>query len=131
MLEQRSPSTIDRDLAGRLALTLADLPGVTGALISSLEGDVLGDSGVADAARSAALATFVAHRADNLSLDGDLRGMGRLLASSQLDHVAISGDPGDAVVLAPGSCFVFLTLQRAYPVASVATPALLLLRRYL
>lgn len=131
MLDQRSTSTIDRDLAGRLAVTLADLPGVAGALIASLDGEVLAESGVGDAPRTAALATFVAHRAGNLALDGDLRGMGRLLAGSHLDHVAISGDSGDAVILAPGSCFVFLALQRAYPVASVATPAHLLLRRYL
>lgn len=124
-------STIDRDLAGRLAVTLADLPGVTGALVSSVEGEVLGESGVGEPPRAAALATFIARRAESLSLDGDLRGMGRLLATGHLKHVAISGDAGDALVLAPGSCFVFLTLQRAYPAASVATPAYQLLRRYL
>ena len=96
---------------------------MTGALVSSVEGEVLGESGVGEPPRAAALATFIARRAESLSLDGDLRGMGRLLATGHLEHVAISGDAGDALVLAPGSCFVFLTLQRAYPAASVATPA--------
>ncbi|MEO9255107.1 MAG: hypothetical protein ABI305_06180 [Tepidiformaceae bacterium] len=124
-------STVDRDLAGRLALTLADLPGVQGALICSLEGELLGESAIADATRCAALATFLACRAEALPLEDDQRGMGRLLTGSQLDCCTISSDRGDSVVLASGPCYVFLTLGRGTPVEPVVTAARQFLRRYL
>ena len=131
MLEARSMGSLDTDLAGRLALTLADLPGVQGAVVCSLHGDVLGEAGIPGAQRAAAVATFVACRAASLSLDGDLRGMGRLLANSRIDHVGIQGDAGDALILTPGPCFVLLSLQRGFPADVVASSASLLLRRYL
>jgi hypothetical protein len=131
MLEAHSMSSADTDLAGRLAITLADLPGVQGAVVCSLRGDVLGDAGVREATKVAAVATFVACRAAALSLRGDLRGMGRLLANSRIDHVGIQSDSGDALILAPGSCYVSLSLQRGFPADVVASSAGLLLRRYL
>lgn len=131
MLETRSTSSIGRDLAGRLALTLADLPGVQGALIASLEGEMLGESQIADPDRCAALATFLACRAEALPLEDDQRGMGRLLTGSQLDRCTITGDHGDSVVLAPGPCYVLLILARGTPVEPVVTAARQFLRRYL
>jgi predicted regulator of Ras-like GTPase activity (Roadblock/LC7/MglB family) len=131
MLETRSMGTVDPELAGRLALTLASLPGVEGALISSLEGELLAESAIGDASRSAALATFLACRAEALPLEDDQRGMGRLLTGSQFDCVAISGERGDAVVLAPGACFVLLALGRGAPAEPAVTAARQFLRRYL
>ncbi len=131
MLEQRTLSTVDRDLAGRLAIAIAALPGVQTALISSLSGDALGAAGVSDLARGAAFATFIASRAEALSSEDDMRGMGRLLAGSQLDHLVITTEGAEMLILAVGPCYVLLTLGRGATAASTAAAASLLLRRYL
>ena len=131
MLETRTMDAVEPGLAGRLALTLADLPGVNGALICSRQGEPLGEAAIADPARGAALATFIACRAEALPLEDDQRGMGRLLTGSELDCVAISGDHGDAIVLATSACYVLLTLGRSAPAEPVVTAARQFLRRYL
>ena len=68
---------ISREIAGRLASTAAGIDGVRAATVCSAEGAVLGNAGTDDPAREAALASFVALRAEALPVDGDLRGMGR------------------------------------------------------
>jgi len=87
-----------RELAGRIATTAAAIDGVRSALVCSGEGAVLGAAGVADPAREAALASFVALRAEALPVNGDLRGMGKQLAGSRFSHLAISGTNGDSSV---------------------------------
>ena len=84
-----------------------------------------------NAPRMAALATFVARRAEALSLDGDLRGMGKVLAESSIQHLAIQGDGGDCAVLVAAGCYVTLILQRAHPAEATVNAARVLLRRYL
>jgi hypothetical protein len=91
-------SHFPRELAGRIATTAAALDGVRSALVCSGEGAVLGAAGVADPAREAALASFVALRAEALPVNGDLRGMGKQLAGSRFSHLAISGTNGDSSV---------------------------------
>jgi hypothetical protein len=121
----------EKDLAEGLAITLVDLPGVQSAVVCSLQGEVLGRSGSGTAERAAALATFVASRGAALSLEGDLRGMGRLVANSRLGYIAIHGEGADALILAPGPCYAFLQLQRGCPADTIAESASLLLRRFL
>ena len=88
------PSTsFDPALASRLAAAAAAIEGVRSALVCDTEGTALGSAGCPEPTREAALASFVALRAEALPVDGDLRGMGRQLAGSRLDHVLIAG-PG-------------------------------------
>ncbi|MCZ7577466.1 MAG: hypothetical protein FIB00_00535 [Chloroflexi bacterium] len=88
-----STATLDRAVASRLASAVAAIDGVRSALVCDAAGTALAASGSTEPARDAALASFVALRAEALPVDGDLRGMGRQLAGSRLDHVLISG-PG-------------------------------------
>lgn len=126
------PVAIDGVAGSRLAAALATVTGVERALVTTLEGELVAaePAGSAEAAREAALATFVAKRAEALSTDGDLRGMGRVLAASQLERVTISSNAGESLLYAPGSCYVLVSLRRGMPVA-VSAPALeQVLRRY-
>lgn len=131
MMVETQAVTIDRSLAGTLATALAQLPGVQGALVSSLAGEALGAAGVTDPRRGAALATFIASRAEALSSEDDMRGMGRMLAGSRLDHIVIATASAETLIIAAGPCYVLITLGRGAVAASVATAASLLLRRYL
>ncbi|MGH2632456.1 MAG: hypothetical protein ACRDG3_03510, partial [Tepidiformaceae bacterium] len=64
----------------RAARALKETPGVTGVVICNGEGEVLSTlDGGANAAREGALATFAARRAEALTMDGDLRGMGKVV----------------------------------------------------
>lgn len=83
---------LPREIAGRLATTAAGIDGVRAVTVCSAEGALLGSSGTEDPAREAALASFVALRAAALPVDGDLRGMGRQLAGSTFNHLAISSE---------------------------------------
>ena len=77
----------------RLASALATVTGVERALVATLEGELVAAEPAVDgteAGREAALATFVAKRAEALSTDGDLRGMGRLLAAFLLSLKVLS-----------------------------------------
>lgn len=124
---------IDGVAGNRLAAALATVTGVERALVTTLEGELVAAEpagAAAEAGREAALATFVAKRAEALSTDGDLRGMGRVLAASQLERVTISSNAGETLLYAPGRCYVLVSLRRGIPVA-VSTPALeQVLRRY-
>lgn len=82
---------IPRDLASRLANAASGIDGVRSAVVCSAEGAVLGSAGAPEPAKDAALASFIALRAEALSVDGDLRGMGRQLAGSAFSHLAVSG----------------------------------------
>ncbi|MEO8540503.1 MAG: hypothetical protein ABI577_12255 [bacterium] len=89
---------ISREIAGRLASTAAGIDGVQSVTVCSAEGQVLGSAGMDDPAREAALASFVALRAEALPVDGDLRGMGRQLAGSSFSHLAIVGDRSETLL---------------------------------
>lgn len=126
-----STATMDRAVASRLAAAIATIDGVRSAVVCDAEGAALGAAGCAEPAREAALASFVALRAEALPVDGDLRGMGRQLAGSRLDHVLVSG-PGavDSLICGvDGQTYIALTA------ASGRAPAILpavtqMLRRY-
>ena len=91
-------TAVAREVAGRIASAAAGVDGVQSALVCSAEGAVLGAAGVADAAREAALGSFIAARAEALPVDGDLRGMGKQLAGSRFSHMAMAGLAGDAML---------------------------------
>jgi len=89
---------IPQELAARAANAAAAVEGVSSAVICSSEGAVLGAAGAADPAREAALASFVALRAEALPVDGDLRGMGKQLAGSRFEHMTITGAGGECMI---------------------------------
>ncbi|MCZ2108430.1 MAG: hypothetical protein LC118_02470 [Dehalococcoidia bacterium] len=117
----------------RLAAAIAAVASVERTLVATLEGELVACEPAtpgSEAGREVALTTFVAKRAEALATDGDLRGMGRVLASSRLERVVISTNAGDTLLYAPGSCYVLIALRRGSPV-TVAAPAIeQVLRRY-
>jgi len=124
-------SRVSTDVARRLALALSQIEGVKGALVCSREGAVLGTTSEADPAREAALASFLAVRAESLSIDSDLRGMGRQLAGSHLQQITLAGPAGEALLLAVRDAYLFVSIAPGR-----STPAISLLvaqtaKRYL
>ena len=114
---------ISREIAGRLASTAAGIDGVRAATVCSAEGAVLGNAGTDDPAREAALASFVALRAEALPVDGDLRGMGRQLAGSSFSYLNIASDRGETLLfnLNRGA---YLSVQVAPGRSAAAAPPL-------
>ena len=98
-------ATIPRELAARIAATAAGIDGVRSAIVCSDDGSVLGSARVEEPAREAALASFVAVRAESLPVDGDLRGMGKQLAGSSFSHMTIVGPQDESALynLVPGT----------------------------
>jgi hypothetical protein len=94
--------TAAAELAGRLVWALRDLPGVTGVAACTGDGELLAASDEGAGPREAALAAFLACRGEALTSDGDLRGIGRLLAVSHLEHVTVAGPRSEFVVLIQG-----------------------------
>lgn len=119
---------LSRDIAGRLAGAALAVDGVRTATVCSPEGAVLGSAGVEDPAREAALASFLALRAEALPVDGDLRGMGKQLAGSRFSHLAIAGERDETMLyaLTGGAC---LSVQLAPGRGVTAAPQLAALVR--
>lgn len=95
--------------AARIAQAAAALEGVRSAVVCGSEGNVLAAAGCDEPQRQAALAAFVAMRAESLPVDGDLRGMGKQLAGSHFSHLAISGERGDAVLVGLSDAYLYVT----------------------
>jgi|GEM_PF-6254895 len=95
-------TTFPKDLASRVAGAASAVEGVRSAVVCSAEGAVLGAAGIAEPGREAALAGFVAVRAEALPVDGDLRGMGKQLAGSRFSHLSISGPAGETLLYSLG-----------------------------
>ncbi|MGE0599552.1 MAG: hypothetical protein AB7J35_06085 [Dehalococcoidia bacterium] len=98
-------STIPGDFAARIAAAAAAIDGVRSAIVCCDDGSVLGSARVEEPAREAALASFVAVRAESLPVDGDLRGMGKQLAGSNFSHMTIVGPREESALynLVPGT----------------------------
>ena len=90
---------MSRELASRIASAVRNLEGVRSVTICGPEGQPLAAVNEPDPARAAALASFLALRAEALPTDGDLRGMGKKLAGSRFLHAAITGGPIEAALL--------------------------------
>lgn len=117
----------------RAARALKETPGVTGVAICSAEGDLLSTADAArpDTSREAALATFACRRGEALTMDGDLRGMGKLVAGSGLRHIVWSGPRGDAVCIPWTGHVVFAACQPGAAGEALLASAGLIVRRYL
>ena len=117
----------------RAARALKETPGVTGVAICSNEGELLstGDAAHSNAAREAALATFACRRGEALTMDGDLRGMGKLVAGSGLRHIVWSGARGDAVCIPWSGHVVFAACRPGAGGDALLASAALIVRRYL
>lgn len=126
-----STATLDRAVASRLASAVAAIEGVRSALVCDASGSALGASGSPEPARDAALASFVALRAEALPVDGDLRGMGRQLAGSRLDHVLISGSGSFDRLICSVDGHTYIALTSSPGRSAAILPAIAqVLRRY-
>ncbi len=118
------------EFATRVASAMANASGVESAVVCGEGGAVLGVAGSSNAPRDAALGAFVAQRADALSADGDLRGMGRLVAGSHFQQVTASWPGGEALIIAFGDAHLFVALRRGVSAESAAPALRTILRRY-
>lgn len=101
--------SLDRETASRIAHAAASIEGVRSVVVAGPEGQPLAAHREPDPARAAALASFVALRAEALPTDGDLRGMGKQLAGSSFLHAAISGGPIEAALVPLRGATLFIT----------------------
>lgn len=130
MLEPATASVLSDDLARRFAASLAQCEGVEAVIVCGREGEALAGSGGPDVRKEAALASFVAQRAEALTEDGDLRGMGKALANSRLEEIVLSGPGGESLLLAFDQCYAFVSLQRGAAPTPVAAALRVVARRY-
>lgn len=119
-----------RDMGQRMAADASTIPGVTRAVVCDRQAAVLGAAGEQEPQRAAALAAFLAGRGEAMTAGGDLRGLGRVVADSQLRQVRVTGADGDVIVLESGESRVLAGLAKG--AANDATGAALqaLLQRY-
>lgn len=103
---------IDSDRGRRLADAIARVEGVGSVVVCSRDGEVAGSNGSGDPAREAALAAFIAYRAEALVADSDLRGLGRTLAGSHLEQAALAGPGGEALIFAHSGSYAFVSVAR-------------------
>jgi predicted regulator of Ras-like GTPase activity (Roadblock/LC7/MglB family) len=122
---------VSKDVARRLGFALAKIDGVRGVLVCSKDGAVLDSNGQVDPPRDAALTSFLGTRAESLSIDSDLRGMGRMLAGSKLESMTLSSPSGESMLLPAGSAYLFVSLMPGRPAASIGPLAATTARRYL
>jgi hypothetical protein len=118
------------EFAARVASAIAAAPGVEGAVLGNDEGTVLGAAPTSTASRDAGLAAFVAQRAEALSGDGDLRGMGRLVSGSCFQQLSASWPGGEALVLTFANARLFVSLRRGVSAETAAPVLRTVLRRY-
>lgn len=129
MLEQPASALTDA-VARRLVSAIALTPGVGGATVCSREGEVAVSSSDADPRKEAALTRFLAQRAEAMTEDSDLRGMGRAVAASRLEQISLSGPAGDSLLLAMPGCFALVSLNRGASPTAVAAAIRVIARRH-
>ena len=116
------------------ARSLGETPGVTGAIVCTRDGEILGITGDTtgdQGARDAALATFMVRRAEALTMDGDLRGLGRLVTGSTLRHIVLSGRRESGLCIASGDHLVLVSCRNGIAGASLLEQINVIIRRYL
>ena len=118
------------EFATRVASAVAATPGVDGAVIATKDGDILGATAMDTAQRDATLAAFLTQRAVSLSGDGDLRGMGRLVAGSTFQQISASWPGGEALVMSFANSNMFVSLRRGVTAESAGSALRTVLRRY-
>ncbi|MBA4180736.1 MAG: hypothetical protein C0506_09130 [Anaerolinea sp.] len=121
---------LTEETARRFANAAAQAPGVAEVIVCGREGNVLAGANASDVGREAALASFVAQRAEALTEDGDLRGMGKAVANSHLEEIVVSGPSGEAVLLSFPCCYAYVPLARGAAPATVTASLRVIARRY-
>jgi hypothetical protein len=111
MSDSATTETLTQETAQLLAAAAAETGGVSAVAVCSREGDVLAGSGAGDLRKEAALASYIVQRVESLAQDGDLRGMGRSVASGVLEEIILSGRTGDGVLLSFPDCHVLVSLR--------------------
>ena len=129
MPDHPAPAFTDA-LARRLVSAIALAPGVSEAMVCGREGESAVSSGDKDPRKTAALTRFLAQRAEAMTEDGDLRGMGRTVATSQLEQITLSGPAGDSLLIAMPACFALVSLHRGAAASTVASSLRAIARRY-
>ncbi|MEP6870592.1 MAG: hypothetical protein ABI939_01950 [Anaerolineaceae bacterium] len=124
------PPTFTEAFAQRLVNAIALAPGVREVTVCGREGDVAFTSGGADCRKEAALARFLVQQAEAMTDDGDLRGIGRTVATSQLEQITLSGAEGDSLVVVIPDCFALVELHPGAAPANVAASIRAVARRY-
>ena len=129
-MADQAVSAFTDTVARRLVSAIALSPGVGSVMVCGREGEVAAASGDADARKEGALTRFLAHRAEAMTEDGDLRGMGRTVATSHLEQITLSGPAGDSLLVAMPGCFALVALQRGASATTVASSIRVIARRY-
>lgn len=119
-----------REVAERIAAYLSQQDGVSSATLTGPERQLLASAGAENPERDAALTAFVCERADAIPMEGDLRGMGKLVAESEFQQLAISATNGDGLVMRLRGSTAVLITGRAGQLASAATAASVVASRY-
>lgn len=130
MADASATATISEETARRFAAAAGETPGVASVIVCGRAGEVLAGSGPLDVRKEAALASFIVQRAEALAQDGDLRGMGRSLATGQLQEITLSGPAGDSVLLAFPNCFAVVSMGPAVSGPAAVTSLRNIARRY-
>lgn len=118
------------ELARRLAGDIAHLPGVKSAVVQAGDGSVAGAPGATNAERTAALARFVVARGLAAAHQDDLRGLGPVLAESQLELAAFAGPAGEGLLVSAGEGWAFVALERGASAESVSPMVCAAIRRF-
>ena len=129
-MSHQAPPAFTDALARRLVSAIVLAPGVSEAMVCGREGEVAVSSGGADPGKEAALTRFLVQRAEAMTADGDLRGMGRTVAASHLEQITLSDPSGDSLLLAMPECFALVSLRRGATANSVASSIRVIARRY-
>lgn len=97
---------LPREAAERIVGFLSNQDGVRAVTVTSPGGLPIASS-LPEAETDASLAAFICERAEELTAEGDLRGMGKLLSDSVFQELTISGqNREEMVVCLDGGCLL-------------------------
>lgn len=119
-----------REMGQRMAADASTIQGVARAVVCARDGDVLGATGDPEPQRAAALGSFLSGRGEAMTLGGDLRGLGRVVADSHLREVRVTGANGDVIVVESGQGRVIAGLARGTANDTTGAALQSLVRRY-
>ena len=126
----RDEQAMPREVADRIAGYLSQQDGVTAATVTGTEGQLLASAGADDPQREAALAAFICERAEEISQEGDLRGMGKLVAESEFQQLALAGPTTEGLVIRLQGRAAVLVTGPAGQLARAATATSVVSNRY-
>ena len=119
-----------REMGQRMAADASTIQGVARAVVCARDGDVLGAAGDPEPQRAAALGSFLSGRGEAMTLGGDLRGLGRVVADSHLREVRVTGANGDVIVVESAQGRVIAGLARGAANDTTGAALQSLVRRY-